>query len=105
MSERDELEEEERHLIGEQDRAAQATGLLNHPLLRAAMEAINDRANYEYNNVDPTDLVALQSALLKKQAAEELLNEISEHIRTGDLAAEQLGWVREQIAKWKDKGI
>jgi len=104
MTERDELEDEERTLLGERDRAAQAEGLLRHPLIVAAMEAISQRANDEYSNVDPTDLVQLQAVLLKKQAAEDFLGELAEHIRNGNLVAERLGWVREQIAKWKDKG-
>lgn len=99
---RRELETDEAGLVIERERGARAKRLLDDPLFKEAMQAIRDKAIEAFREANPSDDKALLLAKLRYLMAEDFLDQLVHHFNTGELAVQQLQYVQQQLARWRD---
>jgi len=85
---------DEAKLSQEIERGRRAGVLLSDPMFKEAIEITQQRIIDDFAKCDPNALQELQKLRLKLQCQADLLREISEVLRTGQLAAVQINEAR-----------
>lgn len=99
------LSEEEADLRPKLDRAERAGRILTDPLVIDALEAVRDKAAKAFRSVDLGDTAGLVNARCYYEAAEEFMNDLVKHVKTGQIAAEHMQRINTRRDYLRDEGL